>query len=233
MAEEVKKTFEDNWSIITDGIEIVEPSCGKYIVQYQGKRAEIRIPSVDTRVYPFGRFKQHLAEKGILEEYAEQFNESMGEYACPDLINWPGIIIEPNGDINLCASFEAINCKSGIVSNIFNRPYEKELMSLHEKEKSWFRDNLGGIVDGKVSMCKLKNGLSGMSHQKARAALRLLRILSEELSDEDPTEEEWEEIRQQAIAENIKPPGLPDEVIKGLAEANNMTFEEMKAKMKT
>ena len=84
----------------------------------------------------------------------------MGDYVCPDLIKWPGIIIEPDGSLNLCASFEAISCKGAIVSNILTKSYsqvEDELLQLHKTELKWFTENVQDIIQGNVSTCKLKN----------------------------------------------------------------------------
>ena len=115
---------------------------------------------MDTRVYPLGRFRQYLKQLGVLQQYEEQFEQAMSDYVCPDLIKWPGIIIEPDGSLNLCASFEAITCAGAIATNIFTKPYaqvQEELMRFHYKEVRWFIDNLPDIIAGKVSTCKLKN----------------------------------------------------------------------------
>ena len=160
-AEQVKKTFKGNWDIIFHDISLKPAEDGKkYHAQYQDKQADILIPPIDTRVYPMGRFRQELSQKRILKQYEKQFEESLSDYACPDLIKWPGIIIEPDGGLNLCASFEAINCKDAIVSNIFAKPFskvKKELMQFHQRELGWFIQNIDGIVAGRVSTCKIKN----------------------------------------------------------------------------
>lgn len=158
-AQEVQATFQDNWEAIFRDIHLTQEK-REYHAECNKTKSRISIPSIDTRVYAFGRFRQYLSQRGVLEEYERQFEESMGEYACPDLIRWPGIILEPNGDLNFCASFEAINCNHAVVSNILDRPYpelQADLMQFHQREVRWFIDNLPDIVDGKVSMCKLKN----------------------------------------------------------------------------
>jgi len=160
-AEEVQKTFQDNWEIIFKDFCLTKQE-KTYEANYKGKEIQIKIPSVDTRVYPLGRFRSYLEKKGILKEYEEKFSASMSDYACPDLIKWPGIIIEPDGSLNLCASFEAICCRNAISSNIFSSSYqevEKELMSLHQREFDWFVKNIKGIISGNVSMCRIENNL--------------------------------------------------------------------------
>jgi len=157
---EVQESFKDNWEMIFSGIELRQDTVDRYHAIYAGREFDIRIPSIDERVYPLGRFRQHLEGCGRLDSYEKEFEKSMGDYACPDLIKWPGIIIEPDGSLNLCASFEAINCRGAIISNIFDKSYkrlEQELMRFHKKELGWFIDNLQEIIERKVSTCKMKN----------------------------------------------------------------------------
>jgi hypothetical protein len=160
-AEDVQRTFQENWNIIFADIGMTpsdEAHC--YHAQNGTNEAEIKIPRMDTRVYPLGRFRKYLSQSGILQRYEEKFEQVMSDYACPDLVKWPGIIIEPDGGLNLCASFEAIACRGAIVTNIFSKSYEQvrdDLMRFHQKELNWFIDHLPYIIAGKVSTCKLKN----------------------------------------------------------------------------
>lgn len=159
-AEEVRNAFQDNWETIFEGLNIRKSEEGSYFVNYESKEAEVLIPPVDTRVYPLGRFREYLIDQDLLEHYSTKFEESMGDYVCPDLVKWPGVIVEPNGDLNLCASFEAVCCRGAIVSNIFDQTYLElldELQQFHAKEMNWFIDNLPGIIAGETSTCKLKN----------------------------------------------------------------------------
>jgi len=160
-AEEVQKAFLDNWKTIFADIKLTSGDKDyPYHAQHMGIETEIKIPPLDSRVYPLGRFRQYLAQRKILEQYEERFEQGMSDYVCPDLIKWPGIIIEPDGSLNLCASFEAVACRGAIVSNIFTKSYsevQEELVNFHKKEMHWFIDNLSDIIAGKVSTCKLKN----------------------------------------------------------------------------
>lgn len=159
-AYEVQKIFQDNWEIIFDGIKIASTGYQTYRAKYKNEEAEVKIPSLDHRVYPLGRFRQYLAQRGVLQEYETQFEQTMSDYVCPDLIKWPGVIIEPDGSLNLCASFEAVTCQGAVISNIFTKSYpqvKKDLTQFHGKELRWFIDNLTDIISGKVSTCKLKN----------------------------------------------------------------------------
>jgi len=172
-AEEAQKTFNDNWGIIFKDINLTKIDDKNYHATYTSlstwKEANIYIPQIDTRVYPLGRFREYLSQRIMLQQYTAKFEQSLSDYVCPDLIKWPGIIIEPNGDLNLCASFEAIVCKDAVVTNIFRRSYEQvqnDLIKFHKKEMRWFIDNLSGIIDGKVSTCKLKNGCYSPANDK-------------------------------------------------------------------
>ncbi len=160
-AEDVRRTFQDNWEIIFADIDMTSTDNEhSYHAQHETNKAEIKIPCLDTRVYPLGRFRQYLSHQEILQQYEVQFEQAMSDYVCPDLVKWPGIIIEPEGDLNLCASFEAITCRGAVVTNIFTKPYEQvrdELIQFHQKELNWFINNLPDIISGKVSTCKLKN----------------------------------------------------------------------------
>ena len=160
-AENVQRTFQDNWEIIFADIGMTQTDDeNTYHAQHGTNEAEIKIPRLDTRIYPLGRFRQYLSQSGILQQYEEQFEQAMSDYACPDLVKWPGIIIEPDGSLNLCASFEAVACRGAIVTNILTKPYDQvrdELMQFHQRELNWFIDNLPEIIAGKVSTCKLKN----------------------------------------------------------------------------
>jgi hypothetical protein len=159
-AEEVETAFKDNWQIIFSDLKLNQVNDKTYLAEYHNKKSELFIPSIDTRVYPLGRFRKYLENKGILKEYGEKFEKSMGDYICPDLVRWPGIILEPDGSLNLCASFEAITCRGAIITNIFEKEYSQvkdELIQFHKKELNWFIDNLPEIIEGKVSTCKIKN----------------------------------------------------------------------------
>jgi hypothetical protein len=159
-AKEVNYAFERNKDKIFSGIGMKKVHEEEYEATYNQNTARIIIPPIDNRIYPLGRFRDYLRKKGCLEYYEKKFNQSLTDYVCPDLITWPGIIIEPNGDLNLCASFEAITCDKAVVSNIFFEDYEQveqELIEFNYKEREWFINNLEAIVQGKVSSCKLKN----------------------------------------------------------------------------
>lgn len=162
MAEEVRKAFKENWGVIFKDIELAHGAeHKKHVARYQSKEVEIRVPRIDTRVYPLGRFRDYLESKGVMPKYEQLFEPAMRDHVCPDLVKWPGIIIEPDGSLNLCASFEAVNCRGAVVSNIFTKPYaevQEELLGFHQMELHWFIDNLSAIMEGKVSTCKLRNG---------------------------------------------------------------------------
>ena len=158
MAEDVARTFAENREIIFQDITISSEE--KRIMNYGSRTAELQIPPADARVYPLGRFREYLSQKKILNQYEKMFEKSLSDYVCPDLIRWPGIIIEPDGDLNLCASFEAIASKEAIVSNIFRKPFnevEHDLMRFHEKEIKWFAENIDEIIECRTSTCKMKN----------------------------------------------------------------------------
>ncbi|MBI4981392.1 hypothetical protein HZC30_07620 [Candidatus Woesearchaeota archaeon] len=160
-AEEVKKTFHENWSAIFADIEItLTKNSQSYFARYNSKEAKIKIPSVNTRVYPLGRFREYLSGKGILTPYEEHFRRQKRDYACPDLLKWSGLLIEPDGSVNLCASFESMYCRKAVVANIFTEPYsevERKLREFHHREMKWFVRNIEGIISGTVPTCKLRS----------------------------------------------------------------------------
>jgi hypothetical protein len=159
MKQEVKRTFFGSWANIFSGMNVRREGGNKYSLSYGGQEAELSIPQISGTVYPLGRFRDHLSSRGILEEYEKWFDGKMGDYVCPDLVKWPGIVLEPNGDLNLCASFEAINCRRGIVTNIFEKSYGEvgqDILDFHKKEADWFVNNLEGITSGNISTCRLK-----------------------------------------------------------------------------
>ena len=166
MAQEVTAVFEENKSLIFKGFEISQETHNPYTYslqienQFKNKKIELKIPPIDTRIYSLGRFRQYLKDQGTLVQYEKEFAKKMGEYTCPDMITWPGIILEPNGDLNLCGSYEAINCKNAVVTNIFKKPYQQvqqDLLNLRKRELAWFVQNIDDIMNGKVPMCKLEN----------------------------------------------------------------------------
>ena len=75
------------------------------------------------------------------------------------------MIVEPNGDINMCGSFEAIAYPNvSVVSNIL-KPYEnveKELLRFYDKEKKWFINNFPDIALRKKTVCKIRNNCYGI-----------------------------------------------------------------------
>ena len=83
-AEEVEQAFKENFEIILADLQPAKVDSKNYSVRHQGKEAKLYIPSIDTRVYPFGRFKNYLDQRGILAEYTQKLEQSLGNYACPD-----------------------------------------------------------------------------------------------------------------------------------------------------
>jgi hypothetical protein len=160
MAKDVKETFERNNPVIYEGIEISPSEDEYHEAECDGKYFQIRVTPVNTMVYPWGRFKDYLSRKGIIKDYEKFFYDKISDYVCPDLIKWPGIIIEPDGSLNMCGSFEAITCDKSRFSNILSNSFEtleEELLQFHEKELDWFVKNLDQIIQGSVSCCKIKN----------------------------------------------------------------------------
>lgn len=160
MSKDVQETFNRNKPIIYGDIEVSSPEEGYSRAEFDGKDFQIRVTPVNPMVYPLGRFKKYLSDRDILDDYERFFQGLLGDYVCPDLIKWPGIIIEPDGDLNLCASFEAINCSTSRCSNILTKPYEEveqDLLQLHQKEMSWFIENIDYILQGQSPCCKIKN----------------------------------------------------------------------------
>jgi len=161
MKQEVEETFNRNHGLIFEGIELAAAGENAYAARFKDHHAKISIPATDTRVYPFGRFREYLRYRSMLNEYTEKFEASLSDYVCPDMIRWPGIIIEPDGGLNMCASFEAINCRKAVVSNILDWPFDKvksDLIRCHELEKEWFDKNIDSIMDGSAMSCKMKKG---------------------------------------------------------------------------
>jgi hypothetical protein len=151
MAERVQTMFKSDHDTIFKGISLDKMSATKYMATFEDKQIDIQIGPVDTQVHPIGRFRQYLAEKGILDEYIEWFGDGRPKYVCPDMIKWPGLILEPNGDINLCGSFEAVI---------------QDLLAVHKSELGWFVDNIEGIVSGDVATCKLLNYCYGHAQKR-------------------------------------------------------------------
>lgn len=125
------------------------------------KETLVSIPPSSDAVYPFGRFEKKLKKDGLYNEYINKFSKIHPEpHICPDILEWPGMAVECNGDINMCGAFEAIaNPNVTVVSNIL-KPFEEvesDLLNLHEKEKDWFLDNLPDIAFGEKSTCKIRN----------------------------------------------------------------------------
>lgn len=158
--KEVNDSFSRNRDLIFKDIKLDNEDRRENIFKAEYKtKFEISIPKIDKRVYPLGRFRNYLKEKGILHHYERKFESFLGDYVCPDLIKWPGIIIETDGSLNLCASFEAIACKGAIASNIFENNFEKvkqDIINYYNNENRWFIENLQGIIEGKISTCRLK-----------------------------------------------------------------------------
>ncbi len=157
----IKRTFLNNFDIIFDGFEIDIYEDNEIIAKKDSKETKISISNVSGAVYPFGRFEKTLKNDGLYEKYLKDFNILFFEpNLCPDVLEWPGMVVEPSGDINMCGAFEAI-AKPHLttISNIL-KPFEEvedDLLKLHKKEKEWFLKNLPDIAFGKKSTCKIKN----------------------------------------------------------------------------
>jgi len=163
--DSLKKTFYGNIRKIFSGLDVgdntTSPDADELAIRMDGREIELSIPPISNVVYPFGRFEKTLKKDGRYEEYVKKFDEELSEpYVCPDVLEWPGMIIEPDGDINMCGAFEAIAYPHvSVVSNIF-KPYEEvetEFLEFHKKEKEWFLANLPEIVFKEKTTCKIKN----------------------------------------------------------------------------
>ncbi len=153
MASRVHDAFYATLDAMLAGIPIIDKKERDIRVVWNLMPRYIHITNVDSRLYPHGRVISYMEERG------GACNPSQGDYTCPDLIKWPGMIVEPDGSINMCGSFEGVACPHAVVSNI-HKPYgevEGDLLEFHRRELSWFLENLPAIMDGKVSTCKLRN----------------------------------------------------------------------------
>lgn len=158
MANEVEDTFFSNWETIFSEIKMRRIDDGTFKAKYGNKTRKIVIKHMNEKVHPLGRFKKYLTEKGIFEEYNKNYNFLDNYHACPDLIKWPGIVLEPDGSLNLCGSFESLECDNAIISNIFSKPFpqvEEDLLKFHQKEVLWFSSSYLDLIAGKKSACKL------------------------------------------------------------------------------
>lgn len=156
----VQNSFLDNFDRIFNGFGL-RTSKNKIIAKREGKNTEILIPLPSDAIHPLGRFEKKLKKDNKYDKYLEMYNKMFSEPSnCPDGLNWPGIVIEPNGDINMCGAFEAIaNPEVTVVSNIF-KPFEKveeDLLDFYEIEKRYFKNNFPDIAFGRKSTCKIKN----------------------------------------------------------------------------
>lgn len=159
MGEKVKKTFHNNWEIIFSGIEMEKIDSHSYKAEYNNKTIKLVVRPLKEKVYPMGRFRDYLVEKNLLKEYEKNF-EALNTYnICPDLLKWPAILLEYNGNLNLCGSFESLHCDNAVVSNIFTKSFqqvEKDLLNFHRKEHEWFLTSFSDIIKGKKVVCKMK-----------------------------------------------------------------------------
>jgi hypothetical protein len=156
----VGESFLENFDKIFKGFDL-RRSRNNIIAKKDGKKTVIYIPQPSDAIHPFGRFENKLKNDKIYESYVKTFNEMLSEPDnCPDALSWPGMVIEPNGDINMCGSFEAIAYPNvTVVSNIF-KPFEKveaDLLDLYRKERQWFIKNFPDIAFGRKTTCKIKN----------------------------------------------------------------------------
>lgn len=163
--EKATKVFAENLDYLLDGIRIIErEDTGGFGIGHKNGYAALHIRFAQN-VYPLGRFEQLLNQKGVLEEYTKSFYSKIRKpVVCPDLLELSGLIIEPNGDINLCGAFEAVQSRATVIGNIFDEGYpaiEQKLIQFHEKEREWFLKNLERISSGEVHACKLENNMYG------------------------------------------------------------------------
>ena len=163
--DNVENSFIQNSHIIFEGMEL--SGSRKNITVSNAERSfALSIPFTSEAIHPYGRFAKKLKKDKNLKEYTEFFSELVPEpNLCPDPLIWPGMIVEPNGDINMCGSFEAIAYPNvSVVSNIL-KPYEnveKELLRFYDKEKKWFINNFPDIALRKKTVCKIRNNCYGI-----------------------------------------------------------------------
>jgi hypothetical protein len=152
--------FSENLGAIFEGLDLVERKAeNTYLLRSNGRDTEIEIRT-NPAIYPYGRFEKYLKGKGVYEDYLDNFPFFSKPLICPDTGRLPGIIIEYDGGINVCGSFEAVATKETVVGNLFGKTYdelEKLLLDFYRKEKDWVIENFDDILLGKKSTCKLCN----------------------------------------------------------------------------
>ncbi len=152
--------FKDYYEIF-NGFEHYERTDEKQF-EFSGNAGEINVEfRTSNGIYPLGRFKELLRSSGYLEYYTEIFKEHTNTpIICPDVLEWPGLIIEPDGKVNTCGAYEGITCNHAVISNIFKESYEEfqgDMFMAYEIERQWILNNIDNLLQGKASTCKLLN----------------------------------------------------------------------------
>jgi len=157
--------FSENLSAIFEGLGPLERKAeNNYLLRNNGRNTEIEIRT-NPAIYPYGRFEKYLKGKGVYEDYLEKFPFFSKPIVCPDTGRLPGILIEYDGDVNVCGSFEAVATRETVIGNLFGKTYEemeKLLLDFYRKEKDWVIENFDDILLGKKSTCKLCNRCYGL-----------------------------------------------------------------------
>lgn len=152
--------FSDRFDTIFDGFDSCQ-KIGDNCYSVNGKDGGVKVDIVtNPAIHPYGRFEKYLKQKGVYRDYVDNFRFGNKPVLCPDAGRWPGMIVEYDGDINMCGAFEAVVSKETVVGNLFGKTYEeleKLLLDFYGKEKNWFIKNLDDLLLGKKSSCKVCN----------------------------------------------------------------------------
>jgi len=101
-----------------------------------------------------------LKRRGVYEDYSSAFIFGKKPIVCPDTGRLPGILIEYDGGINVCGSFEAVATRETVIGNLFGKKYdelEELLLGFYGKERDWVMRNVDNLLLSKKSSCKICN----------------------------------------------------------------------------
>jgi len=154
--ENLASRFETFRKALLMNYEVVEKE-GNTIITKGLKRALLSYKQPNTSVYAMGEYKKTLLKKGLKEKYDEVMGEITYPPICASTLSHKYIVIEPDGGLKNCVSFEGMHTKSQF--NLFEEGYGNMVMwlgSRFHEQRDTIKSRLEDLIHKRHNMCDCK-----------------------------------------------------------------------------
>ena len=152
-----RKQFEKFKERLFEGYEVVEPDNYEGYIQKGDRKVKLTYKDPNTNVYDIGEYKETLDANRLIPKYIEIMGEKTYPPICVSTLNHKFIVIEPDGGIKTCVSFDGMHTKAGI--NLFDVGYGNVVSWLENRfhnQRAEVIEKLPELIYQRHSMCDCK-----------------------------------------------------------------------------